>query len=97
MLELIDVRPARSRATGRRRHLPDTPIVIVANHPFGIGDGIAVLSLAEQLGRPFRVLINDRAVEGAGDGALFAADLVRGNQAKRSRSTCRPATRRCGS
>lgn len=33
------------------------PMVIVANHPFGIGDGIAVLSLAEQLGRPFRVMI----------------------------------------
>lgn len=37
--------------------LPGTPLVIVANHPFGIGDGIAVLSLAEQLGRPFRVMI----------------------------------------
>jgi len=38
--------------------LPDTPLVIIANHPFGIGDGIAVLSMAEQLGRPFRILIN---------------------------------------
>jgi putative hemolysin len=38
--------------------LPDTPMVIVANHPFGIGDGIAILSLAEQLGRPFRVMIS---------------------------------------
>jgi putative hemolysin len=37
---------------------PDTPLVIVANHPFGIGDGIAVLALAEQLGRPFRILAN---------------------------------------
>lgn len=37
--------------------LPDTPLVIVANHPFGIGDGIAILSLAERLGRPFRVMI----------------------------------------
>jgi putative hemolysin len=36
---------------------PDTPLVIVANHPFGIGDGIAILSLAERLGRPFRVMI----------------------------------------
>jgi putative hemolysin len=34
------------------------PLVIVANHPFGIGDGIAVLALAEQLGRPYRILIN---------------------------------------
>lgn len=38
--------------------LPDGPLVIVANHPFGIGDGIAVLALAEQLERPFRVMIH---------------------------------------
>jgi putative hemolysin len=41
------------------RALPEAPLVIVANHPFGIGDGIAVLSLAEQLGRPFRVMIHN--------------------------------------
>ncbi len=35
-----------------------TPLIMVANHPFGIGDGIAMLALAEQLGRPYRVLIN---------------------------------------
>jgi putative hemolysin len=34
------------------------PLVIVGNHPFGIGDGIAILALAEQLGRPYRILIN---------------------------------------
>jgi putative hemolysin len=34
------------------------PLVMVANHPFGIGDGIAILSLAEQLGRPYRILMN---------------------------------------
>lgn len=37
--------------------LPQGPVLIVANHPFGIGDGVSVLSLAEQLGRPFRVLV----------------------------------------
>jgi putative hemolysin len=37
---------------------PQVPLVIIANHPFGIGDGIAVLALAEQLGRPYRILIN---------------------------------------
>jgi putative hemolysin len=36
----------------------DRPLVMVANHPFGIGDGIAILALAEQLGRPYRILIN---------------------------------------
>ncbi|RWF76209.1 MAG: glycerol acyltransferase, partial [Mesorhizobium sp.] len=57
MLELIDV---QVRTTGQwpPAKLPDTPLVIVANHPFGIGDGIAVLSLAEQLQRPFRVMIH---------------------------------------
>jgi putative hemolysin len=34
------------------------PLVIVANHPFGIGDGIALLALAEALGRPYRILVN---------------------------------------
>ncbi len=36
----------------------DRPLVIVANHPYGILDGIAALALAEDLGRPFKVLIN---------------------------------------
>ncbi|MBZ9967841.1 lysophospholipid acyltransferase family protein [Mesorhizobium sp. BR1-1-2] len=57
MLELIDVR-VRTPDQWPPKNLPDTPLVIVANHPFGIGDGIAALSLAEQLGRPFRVMIH---------------------------------------
>jgi hypothetical protein len=28
------------------------PLVMLANHPFGIGDGIALLAMAERLGRP---------------------------------------------
>lgn len=36
----------------------EAPLVMIANHPFGIGDGIALLSLAEALGRPYRILIN---------------------------------------
>jgi putative hemolysin len=36
------------------------PLIIIANHPFGIGDGIAVMALAEQLGRPFKVLVNNQ-------------------------------------
>ena len=59
MLDLIDVRLHSSGAQWPPANLPETPLVIVANHPFGIGDGIAVLSLAEQLGRPFRVIINN--------------------------------------
>ena len=37
---------------------PEEPIVIVANHPFGIGDGIALTVLAEAIGRPYRILVN---------------------------------------
>ncbi|OBQ75055.1 lysophospholipid acyltransferase family protein [Mesorhizobium erdmanii] len=57
MLDLIEVR-IRTADQWPPAPLPDTPLVIVANHPFGIGDGIAVLSLVEQLGRPFRVMIH---------------------------------------
>jgi putative hemolysin len=58
LLDLIDV-DLRVVA----RHWPpefaaDAPVVLIANHPFGILDGIAALTLAEDLGRPFRVLIN---------------------------------------
>ena len=56
MLELVDIGVSKV-GQWPPADLPDTPLVIVANHPFGIGDGIAVLSLAEQLGRPFRVMI----------------------------------------
>ena len=37
---------------------PDAPVVIVSNHPFGILDGFGALALAEDLGRPFRVLLH---------------------------------------
>lgn len=62
MLDLINV-TMTIRGEWPPKNLTDAPIVIVANHPFGIGDGIAVLALAEQLGRPFRVLINNELLK----------------------------------
>ncbi|MGG6897061.1 lysophospholipid acyltransferase family protein [Rhizobium sp. BR 315] len=62
MLDLIDVR-LLAKGEWPLRQVPDAPIVIVANHPYGIGDGIAVLALAEQLGRPFKVLINNELLK----------------------------------
>lgn len=62
MLDLINV-DLQVTGTWPPTDIPDGPIVIVANHPFGIGDGIAVLALAEQLGRPFRVLINNELLK----------------------------------
>jgi putative hemolysin len=62
MLDLIDVDLAID-GTWPPAIAPDRPLVIVANHPFGIGDGIAVLTLAEQLGRLFRVLIHNELLK----------------------------------
>jgi putative hemolysin len=62
MLDLIHV-DLKVQGTWPPQNIPDGPIVMVANHPFGIGDGIAVLALAEQLGRPFRVLINNELLK----------------------------------
>jgi len=39
------------------------PLIVVANHPFGIGDGVAILSLAERLNRPFKILINQELLK----------------------------------
>lgn len=62
MLDLIDV-DLKVEGVWPPKSIPEGPIVIVANHPFGIGDGIAALALAEQLGRPFRVLINNELLK----------------------------------
>ncbi len=42
---------------------PGTPLVIVANHPFGIVDGFGILALAERLNRPYRILIHKDLVK----------------------------------
>jgi putative hemolysin len=35
-------------------------LVVIANHPFGLLDGIAICALAEQLRRPFKILAHSR-------------------------------------
>ncbi len=62
MLELIDIQLGLAEQWPPK-DLPAGPLVLVANHPFGIGDGVAVLALAETLGRPFRVLINNELLK----------------------------------
>jgi len=59
VLKLIDVDLDIQGAHWPPQVPSQTPLVLIANHPFGIGDGIAALALAEQLGRPYRVLINN--------------------------------------
>ncbi|MBU1210599.1 MAG: lysophospholipid acyltransferase family protein [Alphaproteobacteria bacterium] len=59
-LDLIDVNlDIRANGAWPPKLPPGHPLVMIANHPFGIGDGVAALSLAEELGRPYRVLINN--------------------------------------
>jgi len=59
-LNLIDVNLKIHSKVPWPPKVPDNPgLVMIANHPFGIGDGVAALALAEQLGRPYRVLINN--------------------------------------
>jgi putative hemolysin len=58
ILDLIRVRLEIASGTWPPKLEPGVPLVIVANHPYGILDGIAALALAEDLGRPFKVLIN---------------------------------------
>jgi putative hemolysin len=58
VLKLIDVDLRLGGATWPPDLDENAPLVIVANHPFGIVDGLSALALAERLGRPFRVLIH---------------------------------------
>jgi len=58
MLDLCDVEMRIVAGRLPEQLASDQPLVIVANHPFGIVDGIAALAIAEALGRPFRVIIN---------------------------------------
>ncbi len=60
LLDLIDCHLAIEATNWPPKLTSNTPLVMIANHPFGIGDGIAILALAEQLGRPFKVLINNQ-------------------------------------
>ncbi len=58
LLDMIGTRLEINAAADWLTRLPDGPLVIIANHPFGIADGIAILSLAERIGRPYRCLLN---------------------------------------
>ena len=60
MLDVIDCKLDLDAKVWPPRLEANTPLVMIANHPFGIGDGISILALAEQLGRPFKVIINNQ-------------------------------------
>jgi putative hemolysin len=43
--------------------IPESPLVLVANHPFGVADGMLMAAIAERIGRPYKVLINARMMK----------------------------------
>jgi len=43
--------------------IPDGPVLMVSNHPFGVGDGMALGAIAEHFGRPYKVLVNERMMK----------------------------------
>jgi len=63
LLGLINISVSLDSGEWPPKNLPDGPLVIIANHPYGIGDGLAILSLAERLGRPFKIMINNELLK----------------------------------
>jgi putative hemolysin len=63
MLGLIDVELEIIARQWPPQLAPDRPLVLVANHPYGILDGIAAMTIAEDLERPFKVLINQELMK----------------------------------
>ncbi|QUS54631.1 1-acyl-sn-glycerol-3-phosphate acyltransferase [Pseudovibrio brasiliensis] len=63
LLDLIDLRVECTGHCWPPSDVDGKPLVLIANHPYGIADGIAILSLAEQLNRPYRVLINNELLK----------------------------------
>ncbi|MHA7772309.1 lysophospholipid acyltransferase family protein [Roseibium sp. M-1] len=63
LLGLINLNVAVADGEWPPKDLPEGPLVLIANHPYGIGDGLAILALAEKLGRPFKILINNELLK----------------------------------
>jgi len=58
-LEVLRIRlDIKAPADWQQSIAPDAPLILIANHPFGIADGVALLSLLEQLGRPYRLILH---------------------------------------
>jgi putative hemolysin len=58
LLAICDIKLDMRGATWPPFCRPHRPLLVIANHPFGVPDGVAALALAEQLGRPVRILMN---------------------------------------
>lgn len=88
MLDLMRIRLEIDGVWPMPGALPER-LVVIANHPFGIGDGAAMLALAEKLGRPVRILISKdlmKIPEMAAYGLPVAFDLSKEAQAMNLRT-----------
>ncbi|PVB59982.1 lysophospholipid acyltransferase family protein [Labrenzia sp. 011] len=63
LLGLINLNVSVAGGEWPPQNLPEGPLVLIANHPYGIGDGLALLALAEKLDRPFKILINNELLK----------------------------------
>ncbi|MEM5582388.1 lysophospholipid acyltransferase family protein [Roseibium sp. AS2] len=63
LLGLINLNVSVADGQWPPENLPEGPLVLIANHPYGIGDGLALLALAEKLDRPFKILINNELLK----------------------------------
>jgi putative hemolysin len=63
LLALIGVDVVVEEGNWPPQGLPEGPLVMIANHPYGLGDGLAILALAERLERPYRILINNELLK----------------------------------
>ncbi|SDU21809.1 lysophospholipid acyltransferase family protein [Stappia sp. ES.058] len=63
LLSLVGVNVVVAQGSWPPEAVPDGPLVMIANHPYGLSDGLAVLSLAERLNRPYRILINNELLK----------------------------------
>jgi putative hemolysin len=58
LFDMIDTSLDIRAPVGWQATATDEPLVLIANHPFGLADGIAMLALAERLNRPYRILLH---------------------------------------
>lgn len=58
LLRMLGVRLSFDDAPWPPQMPANAPLVMIANHPYGIADGIVLAAMAETLERPYKVLIN---------------------------------------
>jgi putative hemolysin len=62
-LRFLDVRVEIVSGSWPTGAATPSPLVMIANHPFGVGDALVMLALAESLERPFRVFVDSRLLK----------------------------------